>query len=171
MQIKEKLIKFIMRVKVFIFNDFEEYEPLKKCNNTFWGSIIAFMLTVLGLIVSLFKDFPLADMLPTLLLLCAMLATISLVSGCEMIRKLNDEEIKSAIITVIKARRVNLLGTIEAITEDKENYEFILESDIKIKKNCKYKIFYYEKKGGKIITYAKQISKNRRKRRKDADED
>lgn len=161
-----------MRVKIFIFNDFEEYEPLGKCNKAFWGSIVGFVLTVFGLIVSLFKHFALADVMPTLLLLCVVIAIISITSGCEMIRKLNGGEIKSEIIIAIKAKRINLIGTIEAVTENEENYEFILESDIKIKKDCKYKIYYYERKGDKVITYAKQISKNgKRKRRKDSDEE
>lgn len=172
MKIKDKIINFLTRIRIFIFNDFEEYEPLQKCNKAFWGSAIGFMLTVFGLIVSLFKYFSLADIIPTLLLLCVMIAIISIVSGCEMIRKLNDEEIKSEIITVIKAKRINLIGTIEAVTQEEENYEFILESDIKIKKNRKYKIYYYERRGDKVITYAKQISKNeKRKERKGIDEE
>lgn len=41
-----------------------------------------------------------------------------MVLGCQMIRKLNNEEIKLAIITVIKAKRINLTGRIEAVTEE-----------------------------------------------------
>jgi hypothetical protein len=99
------------------------------------------------------------------------IAIISMFSGCGMIRKLENGAIKSEIITVIKAKRINLAGKIEAVTEDENNYEFVLESDVKIKKNCKYKIYYYENNGDKIISYAKQISKNKKNKEETVDEE
>ena len=80
-----------------------------------------------------------------------------------MIRKLENGEINSDVINVIKKGYFEKSGSIEAVTEDGENSLFFVESNQKIKNKRKYKIYWFERNGDKVITYARQVSKEKGK--------
>lgn len=156
----DKIEKYKEQLKQFVM-EASEYEPLEKCRKFLFGSCAVFVLSFFALIVSLFKYREYADMLFTVMIICFLCLVFSTIAGMRMINDLEEGNVRSLIITVIKAAKINLMGKIEAVTDNEENLEFIVESDIKLKKDRKYKIYFYDRADGNlVITYAKQVSGN-----------
>lgn len=147
----------------FIYNMDSEYEPLRKCNNAFWGSIVVGVISLIISIISLIRKSHFTELMLSIFLICILIALITLYSGCDMIRKLENGEINSDVINVIKKGYFEKSGSIEAVTEDGENSLFFVESNQKIKNKRKYKIYWFERNGDKVITYARQVSKEKGK--------
>lgn len=164
---KEKLNGIKAEAVHFLSGSSNEYEPLSKCSKTFWGSIAGLVFTTFILVISTYKHSQYVEIIISILGLCIVIAISTLISGCKMIKDIEQGIINSCVVTVISAKKINISRRIEVVTEDEENIEFIMESDVKMKVNHKYKVFYYESNGEYIITYAKQISKNKKNKEYD----
>ena len=137
-----------------------DYEPLDKCHKVFYYSIMVFVFLFIALIISLFEHMQ-VNMIMTLMLICLLCTGFSLISGTRLIAALDEEKIRSLVITVIKGGKMNFTGRIVAVTDNEENVEFSNESGIALKKNRKYMVCFYERGNDLVITHAKQISANR----------
>ncbi len=142
----------------FIFSDNETYEPLGKCRKAWWVSIAGFVFTAFLLIYFLIIKSSITGTILTIHVLCLLTIGFATVSGIKIENEIRKGNLKQAVITVISAKKINFSKKIEAVTDDEKNMEFIMESDIRLKKDRRYKIYYLIKDDRYVITHAKQIS-------------
>ena len=165
-KLKDKFQNLVVKLNQFVFTglDGDGYEPLAKVIKYFWNSLLLFVIMLVLSIITFVTKSQYESMAITILIISLIVAIVTLASGLKMRTELEQGVIKTDTITVIKANKINLTGKIEAVTDNEENCEYVLESDIKLKKDRKYKIYYTDKNVEKVITYAKQISKNKAKK-------
>ena len=159
------LKKDIERAKGYVIkflNNEIDYEPLKKCNSIFWESLVVAVIALIILLITIIRKSQFTDLILSVLVICFFIAIITVYSGCDMIKKIEQDEIHYEVINVIGKGLFEKAGTIEAVTEKGENLIFIAESSQKIKKKRTYNIYWYERNGDRVITYAKQVSKEKK---------
>ena len=153
-ELKSRAMQFI--------SESSDYEPLDKARKAFGYSAVVFILSLLAGIISLIKYKEYLEISLMVMIVCIFCLVFSLIAGVKMIKDLDAGKIRSLVITVIKAGKINLARKIEAVTDDEENVTFTIESDIAVKKDRKYKVYFYERDEELIITYAKQVSANKK---------
>ena len=143
-------------------------EIFDKCRKNCIISIVTFVAATMFLVPAIIMNKN-VDIVLIVMALSLVFTVFLILNGLNIIKKIESGTLKEIDVTIIKTSGIS--RNVEAVTDDEENILFYAESDLKLKKNRKYHIFYSDENGEKVINYAKQISVNKINTEKDMDQE
>lgn len=158
---KSKIIKALNTSKKGLSQGNNSYSPLDKCRKTFLASLVYNFFVINVLVISCIKHNGYVSILITLLFIGLICSCVTFFASGQIYSMMHDGKLLEMDGVVTKKYRVNVFknGIIGVKGDDNNFYEFMLESDVKVKKKRKYRFFYYQRDDNLIVTNVNYIGK------------